>query len=71
MAAQRRRPARFDRGHDTSLAVAQMAGMNLAINGTVAAEHIRHLERAAHDGALSRVASPQAVSGRAGWEFWR
>ena len=51
MTAQRRRAAGFDRRHDAALALAQMAGMGLTVSGAVAAEHLRHLEGAAHAGA--------------------
>jgi hypothetical protein len=43
--AERRRPARLHRAHDLALATAQMPGIAIPIGVTVAAEHIRHLER--------------------------
>ena len=48
MTAQRCRAAGFDGAHDPALAPTQMAGMGLTVSGTVAAEDIRHLQRAAH-----------------------
>src|SRR4051794_37639888 len=48
MTAQRCRAAGFDGAHDPALALTQMAGMGLTVSGTVAAEDIRHLQRAAH-----------------------
>jgi len=53
MTAQRGRAAGFDGPHDPTLTAAQMADMGLTVSGTVAAEDIRHLQRAAH-------AKPQA-----------
>jgi hypothetical protein len=38
----------FDGAHDPTLAAAEMAGMGLTVSGTVAAEDIRHLQRAVH-----------------------
>jgi hypothetical protein len=46
MPAQGCRAAGFDRTHDTALAAPQMAGMGIAVSGTVAAQDIRHLQRA-------------------------
>jgi hypothetical protein len=48
MTAQHCRAAGFDGAHDPALAAAQMAGMDLTVRGTVAAEDIRHLQRAVH-----------------------
>jgi len=48
MTAQCCRAADFDGAHNTALAAAQMAGMGLTVSGPVAAEDIRHLQRAAH-----------------------
>jgi hypothetical protein len=48
MSAQHCRAAGFDSAHDPALAAAQMAGMEFPVSGTVAAEDIRHLQRAAH-----------------------
>src|SRR6266851_9050218 len=64
VAAQGCRAAGFDGAHDAALAAAQMAGMGIAVRGTVVAEDIRHLQRAAH--GLSPAASPQCASRRAG-----
>ena len=48
MTAQRGRAAGFDGAHDATLTAAQMAGTGLTVSGTVAAEDIRHLQRAVH-----------------------
>jgi hypothetical protein len=48
MTAEHGRAAGFDGAHDPALAAAQMAGMRLTVSGTVAAEDIRHLQRAVH-----------------------
>ena len=74
MTAQRGRAAGFDGAHNTALTAAQMAGMGLTVSGTVAAEDIRHLQRAAHrfnPAASPRYATRQAGSAyqRSGW--WR
>jgi hypothetical protein len=54
MTPERRRPTRFDGGHDTTLAETQMSSMGLAVSGTVVAEHIRHLQRVAHEARSAR-----------------
>ena len=69
MAAQSRRAAGFDGGHDAPLAGAQMAGMGGAVSGPVMAEDVRHLECGAHAGGLSLTTSPAAD--RAGWRWQR
>ena len=51
MAAERRRPARSDGAHDPELSAAEMPGMDLAIDITVAAEHLRHFQDRCHDGS--------------------
>jgi len=71
MAAQRCRAAGFDGAHDTALAAAEMAGMSHTVSGTVAAEDIRHLQRAAHAKALRRAVSPRDPSDREGWRCRR
>jgi hypothetical protein len=67
MTAQCCRAAGFDSAHETALAAAQMAGMGLTVSGPVAAEDIRHLQRAAQAKALRRAASPRDASGQEGW----
>jgi hypothetical protein len=69
VAAQGCRAAGFDGAHHAALAVAQMAGMGIAVSGTVAAENIGHLQRAAH--GLSPAASPRCASRRAGSAYRR
>jgi hypothetical protein len=49
VAAKRRRPARRDGAHDPGLSTAEMPGMDLAINITVAAEHLLHFQNRCHD----------------------
>ena len=67
MTAQRCRAAGFDGAHDPALAPTQMAGMGLTVSGTVAAEDIRHLQRAAHPTPLRRAALPRDSGNRGGW----
>jgi hypothetical protein len=45
------RQASPDGAHDAALAAAQVAGMGIAVSGTVAAQDIGHLQHAAHQGA--------------------
>jgi hypothetical protein len=63
MAAQRRRPARLDRRHDTAFGAAEMGRVGLAERRTVMAEDVRHLQRGAHrSGSGGRCAlQPQPV----------
>jgi hypothetical protein len=49
MATERRGTARLDGGHDPTLPVGEGASMVGAIGSTVAAEHIRHLQRGPHE----------------------
>lgn len=49
MAAERRRPARSDGAHDPDFSAAEMPGMDLAIDITVAAEYLRHFQDWCHD----------------------
>jgi hypothetical protein len=48
MPAQRRRPARFDRRHDTAFGAAEMGRVGLAERRAVVAEDVRHLQCGAH-----------------------
>jgi hypothetical protein len=48
-----------------------MAGMDLTVSGTMAAEDIRHLQSAAHSKAFRRAVSPRDASDREGWGFRR
>jgi hypothetical protein len=62
VAAERRRPARSDGAHDSDLSAAEMPGMDLAIDITVAAEHLRHFQDWRHDGSGRRlILQPQPV----------
>jgi hypothetical protein len=55
MAAERRSAARLNGGHDPTLPVGEGGSMVDAIGSTVAAEHIRHLQRGPHEvGASAR-----------------
>jgi hypothetical protein len=48
------------------LAVAQMASMGIAVSGTVVAEDIRHLQRAAHGaqpGGVTSICKPSSGLG--------
>nr|AJW29484.1 hypothetical protein pJE1_062 [Sphingomonas sp. JE1] len=58
MAAERRGTAQLDRRHDAPFDAAKMPVMGKAVSRTVAAEYIRHLQRRAHSGNLSRAAPP-------------
>ena len=55
VAAERRRPARSDGAHDPELSAAEMPGTDLAIDITVAAEHLRHFQDWCHDGSGRRL----------------
>jgi hypothetical protein len=60
MAAERRRPAGFNRRHDPSLSDGQASGLIGAISGAVAAEDVRHLERGTHARRSARRRHHQA-----------
>jgi hypothetical protein len=45
VASERRRTAGLDRSHHATLRTIEVAGIDLAIGRTVAAEDLRHLER--------------------------
>jgi hypothetical protein len=62
VASERRRTAGLDRPHHAPLATIEVTGIYLAIGLTVAAEHIRHLERgASHARCLSPMVSTVAA----------
>jgi hypothetical protein len=60
MAAERRCPAHLARRHDAALSESQAAGLVVAIDGTIAAEDIRHLERRSHTRRSARRHHHQA-----------
>lgn len=60
VAAERGRAARLDRPHDAKLGTIEVAGFGSAKRVTVAAEHVRHLDRGAlHKRRLRRAALPK------------
>ena len=65
MPAECRGAAGFDRAHRAALVAVEMVAARRAERGAVAAEDVRHLDAASHDGAASASASPAgSPSGR-------